>query len=83
LKSLLIFLGSAVAAILLGRWGLPRPRSSSWKSLVAVAAPIRRTGLTLGAFLEKIDDGLRQWPAAGISLLMLALLFGVSMVVGS
>jgi hypothetical protein len=82
-KSLLIILGSAVAAILLGRWGLPPARSSSWNTLLAVAAPIRRSGLTLGAFFEKVDDGLRQWPAAGISLLTLALLFGVAMVVAS
>jgi hypothetical protein len=35
--------------------------------------------LALGAVLERIDLGLRQWSVAGLSLLVLSLLFGVLM----
>jgi formate hydrogenlyase subunit 3/multisubunit Na+/H+ antiporter MnhD subunit len=77
-KSLVTILGSAVVALVLGSWRFPLVRSDSWKALSAVVDPIRR-----GAeYVERLDDILRQWPAAGIALLMLALGFGTSMFLG-
>jgi hypothetical protein len=32
--------------------------------------------------IEWIDGWLRQWPAAGLSLLVLAILFGAAMLAG-
>jgi NADH:ubiquinone oxidoreductase subunit 5 (subunit L)/multisubunit Na+/H+ antiporter MnhA subunit len=71
-KSLLTILGGAVMTILLGR---PFANSMFWKALAVVVGPVRRAS----ELLQRIDDILRDWPAAGISLLMLALLFGASM----
>jgi hypothetical protein len=36
----------------------------------------------LASPVERIDDTLRQWPAASLSLLALALLFGAAMLLG-
>ena len=74
-KSLLTILGGAVMAILLGRWRHPFANSIFWKALAVVVDPVRRAS----ELLQRVDDILREWPAAGISLLMLALLFGASM----
>jgi hypothetical protein len=71
-KSLLTILGGAVMAILLRR---PFANSIFWKALAVVVDPVRRAS----ELLQRVDDILREWPAAGISLLMLALLFGASM----
>ena len=49
--------------------------------LVATIGPVRRAVLALGGMVERIDGVLRRWPAAGISLLMLGLLFGAAMLV--
>jgi multicomponent Na+:H+ antiporter subunit D len=74
-KSLLIILGGAIAAILLGRWRRPLGHLVAWKALLTIVGPIRRAG----GRVEGLDEILRQWPAAGICLLMLALAFGASM----
>ena len=47
--------------------------------LRAIAGPTRRTMLASGGAIERIDADLRQWPVAGLSLLVLAFLFGVAM----
>ena len=75
-KALLPILGGAVVAILLGRWERPPGHLSRWKALMAIVGPIRRAGLALSAIVEGCDNVLRQWPAACISLLTLAALFG-------
>jgi NADH:ubiquinone oxidoreductase subunit 5 (subunit L)/multisubunit Na+/H+ antiporter MnhA subunit len=72
-------LGGAVLAILLGRWGGRLARLSFGKFLVAVIGPARRTALALGGRVERVDDILRQWPAAGLALLVLAILFGTAL----
>jgi hypothetical protein len=41
--------------------------------------PPRRAMLAIGSGLERVDRGLRQWPVAGLSLLLLSLLFGLAM----
>jgi hypothetical protein len=49
---------------------------------VAVLAPARRIALALAGGFERIDTTLRQWPAAGLSLLVVAILFGFAMLAG-
>ena len=44
--------------------------------------PVRRATLALAGFTERTDGMLRQWPAASLSLLALALLFGAAMIFG-
>jgi multicomponent Na+:H+ antiporter subunit D len=78
-KALLPILGGTLVAILLGSWERPPGRLSRWKALMAVVGPVRRAGLALSAIVERCDNVLRQWPAACISLLTLAALFGASM----
>ena len=43
--------------------------------------PLRAAAL-LGKMLERVDGTLRQWPAAGISLLLAAIMFGAAMLAG-
>ncbi|WP_051396398.1 complex I subunit 5 family protein [Bradyrhizobium elkanii] len=75
-KVLLPILGGTVVATLLGRWGPPPAHITSWKPPLAVVDPIRRIGLALGDLIERSDGFLRQWPVAGVTLLVLVLLFG-------
>jgi hypothetical protein len=75
-------LAGGVLAILFGRWGR-RLVGMAWlpKSdvVVAMVAPARRAGLAFGVTLERVDGTLRQWPAASLSLLIVAILFGAAM----
>jgi formate hydrogenlyase subunit 3/multisubunit Na+/H+ antiporter MnhD subunit len=66
-----MLVGAAIAA---GLWALgdPLPRIPAGDIVVAQEAAFR--GLApLGALIERLDWGLRQWPAAGLSLLTIAL----------
>lgn len=74
-------LAGAVLAILLGQWSDRLARVHFGKALIAVAGPARCRALALGRIVERVDGMLRQWPAAGVSLLALALLFGAAMLV--
>src|SRR5262249_10307502 len=69
-------LGGGLLAILLGRWA-DRPARIS--VLVAMVGPARRATLALDKAIELVDRMLRQWSAAGLALLVLAILFGVAM----
>jgi hypothetical protein len=80
-KTLAPILAGAVLAILLGRWGDQVARRPYGKFLITVVGPARRATLALGGVVERTDELLRQWPAAGLSLLALALLFGAAMFV--
>jgi multicomponent Na+:H+ antiporter subunit D len=71
-------LGGGLLAILLGRWA-DRPRISLGQVLVAMVGPPRRGILALGKAIERVDRMLRQWSAAGLALLVLAILFGAAM----
>jgi hypothetical protein len=42
--------------------------------LLAMLAPARRAAFASGRLIEEANGWLRQWPAAGISLLVLAIL---------
>jgi multicomponent Na+:H+ antiporter subunit D len=72
-------LGGAVLAILLGRWGQRLSSLQFGKVLVSTIVPVRTTALVLGRTFERIDGILRQWPAAGLSLLTLAILFSAAL----
>jgi len=75
-------LGGGVVAILLGRWGHRLARVPVGKVVVAVVGPARRTALALGRAIERVDGTLRQWPAAGLALLVVAIMFGAAMLAG-
>src|SRR5262249_21104604 len=72
--------GGALLAILLGRWGHRLARVGN--SLLGTLGSAPRLALGLGGAVESIDSLLRQWPAAGMSLLMLGLLLGAAMLAG-
>jgi multicomponent Na+:H+ antiporter subunit D len=69
-------LPGAVLAILLGRWGHAAIFGSA---VVGVLVPARRAGLASGRLISQVDDWLRQWPAAGISLLVVAIFLGAAL----
>jgi multicomponent Na+:H+ antiporter subunit D len=68
-------LGGGLLAVLLGRSG-HRMARIPFKS---VLGPARRTALTLGKMIERVDSMLRRWPAATLSILVLAILFGAAL----
>jgi multicomponent Na+:H+ antiporter subunit D len=72
-------LGGALLAVLLGRWGHRLARVPFRSVLVATVGPARRTALTLGKMIEWVDGMLRRWPAATLALLVLAILFGATL----
>jgi len=72
-------LGGAALAILLGRWDDRLARVSSGRVVAATVGSTRRAALALAGTLERLDGMLRQWLAAGLALLVLAILFGAAM----
>jgi len=66
--TLVTFAGGAVLA-----WGFGRRHAD------AAGGSLRRAMLAFASTLQRVDAVLRRWPVAGISLLALALLFGVAM----
>ena len=66
-----MLIGAALAA---GLWavGDRLPRIPAGDIVVAEEAAFRAS-LSLGAAFERADRGLREWPAAGFALLMIAL----------
>jgi multicomponent Na+:H+ antiporter subunit D len=71
-----------VLAILLGRWGDALPRIHLHGLSEAIVVPVRRRAVAAGEALARADSILRQWPAAGLSLLVLAIVLGAAMLVG-
>jgi formate hydrogenlyase subunit 3/multisubunit Na+/H+ antiporter MnhD subunit len=75
-------LAGAILAILLGRWRA-WPQDAPWRRVVAaIIAPPRHIVVAVGGALERADGALRQWPAAGLSLLILVVVLGAAMLVG-
>ena len=65
--------------MLLGRWRTETPLAWHLKVILALAGPVRRAAFALGGMVERIDHMARQWTAAGLSLLILAILIGTAM----
>ncbi|TYL94663.1 NADH-quinone oxidoreductase subunit J [Bradyrhizobium rifense] len=82
-KLLLPVLGGVVLAILLSPWPHPLASSARWKVATRVLDPFRRISLAFGSLVERGNSVLCEWPAASISLLVLALLFGALMLVAT
>jgi NADH:ubiquinone oxidoreductase subunit 5 (subunit L)/multisubunit Na+/H+ antiporter MnhA subunit len=78
-KTIWPILAGAVLAILLAHWGHRPTRVLFGKVLGAMVGPARRAALAVGSTIERVDGTLRQWPAAGLSLLMVAILLGAAM----
>jgi formate hydrogenlyase subunit 3/multisubunit Na+/H+ antiporter MnhD subunit len=72
-------LAGGILAILLGRWKLGSPPARRLKVTVALVERIRRATFAIGAMLERVDQMARQWTAAGLSLLVLAILIATAM----
>ena len=77
-KTMWPILAGGLLAILLGRWG-HRPARTLRKWLSRLSVQTRRATLALGGLIERLDAALRQWTAAGLSLLALVILFGAAM----
>jgi formate hydrogenlyase subunit 3/multisubunit Na+/H+ antiporter MnhD subunit len=77
-KGLWPLVAGALLAIWLGRWGHQTPFG---KAIVARLGAARRAGLAVGKLIEQIDCRLRQWPAASVSLLVVAMLLGAALMV--
>jgi hypothetical protein len=71
-------LGGAVLAILLGLWGSLK-RLPFGKVLAAMVGPAQRSALAVGRMIERLDSRLRQWPAATVSLVLVAILLGAAL----
>ena len=49
------------------------------RALVAMVGPPRSATLALAEAIERVDRMLRRWSAAGLTLLVLAILLGAAM----
>lgn len=76
LATLALILVGGVLAILLGRWAGPVPVPNV---LASTIEPARRIAAALASPFERLDIMLRRWPAAGLALLVLMLLFAAAM----
>jgi formate hydrogenlyase subunit 3/multisubunit Na+/H+ antiporter MnhD subunit len=59
-------------ALVVGRIAWSLPHMPVGDTIIAEEAAFRRL-LNMGPSLERLDTGLRQWPAAGVSLLLIIL----------
>jgi multicomponent Na+:H+ antiporter subunit D len=78
--SLWPILAGGVLAILLGRRN--RRLAGVPEVTAAIVHRTRRAALALAAGLVRVDGTLRQWPAAGLSLLVVAIMFGAAILAG-
>ena len=67
-----IAIGAALAPAL-RRWGASLPRIPEGDTIVAAEAAFN-SSFALGGLFERLDARLRQWPAASLSLLAIALI---------
>ncbi len=76
-KALWPVLTGAVLAIALWRWWRSLPRVPEGDIIVALDGGMRKA-IAWGKGLERTDGVLRQWPAAGVSLLILTIALGAA-----
>ena len=76
-KALWPVLLGAVLAIALWRWARWLPRVPEGDVVVALDGGVQ-VAVAWGKTLERMDSALRQWPAAGASLLILTIAFGAA-----
>ena len=72
-------LAGGALAILLGRWDDRFALISLGKAVTATVSAVRCAALVFGSGIERIDGVLRQWPAAGLCMLVLAIAFAAAM----
>jgi formate hydrogenlyase subunit 3/multisubunit Na+/H+ antiporter MnhD subunit len=77
-KALWPVLLGAVLAIGLWRWSRWLPRIPEGDVVVALDGGVR-VAAVLGKTLERMDSAVRQWPAAGVSLLILTVALGAAL----
>ena len=77
--ALALLLGGGVIAIALAN-RLPSIAADS--AVASLLRPIRQMTTAVGALFVRLDGGLRAWPVAGLSLLLVAIAFGLAMVAG-
>jgi formate hydrogenlyase subunit 3/multisubunit Na+/H+ antiporter MnhD subunit len=75
-----VLIGAALA-LALRRWENRLPHVPAG-DIVGAAERIFRAGYVVGAVLERADGRLRQWPAAGLSLLAIAVMLGAAALFG-
>ena len=71
----------AVLALALRRWGNRLPPVPAGDIVGATERAFRRSYI-VGAAFERADGQLRQWPAAGLSLLAIAIVLGAATLFG-
>jgi multicomponent Na+:H+ antiporter subunit A len=76
-KALWPVLLGAVLAIALWRWSRWLPRIPAGDIVGALDGGVR-VAVACGKALERTDSTLRQWPAAGVSLLLLTIVFAAA-----
>lgn len=76
-KALWPVLAGAVLAFALWRWGRPLPRIPKGDIVVALDGGMQMVA-TWGKALGRMDSALRQWPIAGVSLLLVTIALGAA-----
>jgi formate hydrogenlyase subunit 3/multisubunit Na+/H+ antiporter MnhD subunit len=75
-----ILVGAALA-LFLRRWEHRLPQIAAG-DIIGVAEAAFRKSYVVGAALDRADSALRQWPAAGLSLLAIAVVLGAATMFG-
>jgi hypothetical protein len=72
-SALAVVVGGAVVALALGLRLPPLPAGD------AVVASVRRATVAIGGTFVRADGVLRQWPVAGLALIVAAIAFGAAL----